>query len=112
MSKMPAAPSLPILPTEGRHVLHLFFRIDHSAWNYFNEEEQQEKLCGLEKLMAEIKTLPNTQLLSFSMVTPKADLGFMLITPDLDELDRAAKNLEQALGHGVLAPTFSWLSMT
>ena len=109
---MPAPLSMPILPIEGRHVLHLFFRIDYSAWNYFNEEEQREKLCGLEKLMTEIKALSDTQLLNFSMVTPKADLGFMVITPDLDELDRAAKKLEQALGHGVLVPTFSWLSMT
>ena len=112
MSKMPIPSSMPILPTEGRHVLHLFFRIDYSAWNYFNEEEQREKFCGLEKLITEIKALSDTQLLHFSMVTPKADLGFMLITPDLDELDRAAKKLEQALGHGVLVPTFSWLSMT
>jgi chlorite dismutase len=103
---------MPILPTEGRHVLHLFLRIDYSVWNYFNEEEQVEQLSRLKSAIIEIKALPETQLLSFSMVTPKADLGFMFITPDLEELDRAAKKLEHALGHGVLVPTFSWLSMT
>ncbi|MFZ4116158.1 MAG: hydrogen peroxide-dependent heme synthase [Chthoniobacterales bacterium] len=103
---------MPILPTEGRHVLHLFLRVDYSVWNYFNEEEQSERLDGLKKVIAGTKALPETQLLSFSMVTPKADLGFMLITPDLEELDRVAKKLEHSLGYGVLVPTFSWLSMT
>lgn len=112
MSKVMSSSSTPILPTEGRHVLHLFFRIDRSAWSYFDKEEQAARMSELQKLIAEIRTLPETQLLVFSMVTPKADLGFMLMTPDLHELDRAAKKIEQALGHGVLVPTFSWLSMT
>jgi len=101
-----------ILPTEGHHVLHLFFRVDHSVWHYFNQEEQEIRLRALKKVVEEIENLAATQLLTFSMVTPKADLGLMLITPDLDHLDQAAKKLEHSLGHGVLTPTFSWLSMT
>lgn len=104
--------SMAILPTEGRHTLHLFFRIDQTVWSYLGEEEQQERLHALEALYNEIKALPDTQLLSFSMVTPKADLGFMLMTPDLQQLDSTAKKLERVLGDGVLVPTFSWLSMT
>jgi chlorite dismutase len=102
----------PILPTEGRHVLHLFFKVDQTVWSYFGEEEQQERLQALEALVNEVRGLPETQLLSFSMVTPKADLGFMMITPDLQQLDIIGKKLERVLGDGVLAPTFSWLSMT
>jgi len=102
----------PILPTEGHHVLHLFFKVDQTVWRYFEQEEQQERLQALEALLNEVRGLPETQLLSFSMVTPKADLGFMMITPDLQQLDITAKKLERVLGDGVLAPTFSWLSMT
>lgn len=102
----------PILPIEGRHVLHLFFRIDHTLWNCADQEEQKACLNNLEKLIAEIQDLPETQLLSFSMISPKADLGFMLITPDLHQLDSTAKRLERSLGDGVLVPSFSWLSMT
>lgn len=104
--------STPILPTEGRHTLHLFFRVDQTVWSYFGEEEQQERLRALEALVKEVKGLPETQLLSFSMVTPKADLGFMMMTPDLHLLDITAKKLERILGDGVLVPSFSWLSMT
>lgn len=103
---------LPILPSEGRHVLHLFFRIDHSIWSDFHEDEQREKLKAFKNFIAEIKALSQTQLLSFSMVTPKADIGFMLVTPDLDKLDQIAKKLEYCLGCGIFVPTFSWLSMT
>lgn len=103
---------IPILPTEGRHALHLFFKVDQTVWHYFDQEEQQERLQALHQLLEEVKLLPETQLLSFSMVTPKADLGFMMITSDLQQLDITAKKLERVLGDGVLVPTFSWLSMT
>ncbi len=103
---------MPILPTEGRHLLHLFLRVDYSSWNDFSQEEQIKQRSSFGKIIAEIQALPQTTLLSFSMLTPKADLGFMLITPDLQELDRASKRLERSLGDGVLLPTFSWLSMT
>ncbi len=102
----------PILPTEGRHALHLFFRVDQTVWSYLDQEEQQARLAALEALLNEVRSLPDTQLLSFSMVTPKADIGFMMMTPDLQQLDGAAKKLERVLGEGVLVPSFSWLSMT
>ncbi len=102
----------PILPSEGHHVLHLFFKVDQTVWHYFDEEERQERLAALKAMVSEIQALPSTQLITLSMVTPKADLGFMMITPDLQEADFYAKRLEQVLGLGVLAPTFSWLSMT
>ncbi len=101
-----------ILPSEGHHVLHLFFKVDQTVWHYFDEEEQAQRLKAMSGLAEEIRKLDQTQLLSFSMVTPKADLGFMMITPDLNTLDIYAKKLEQVLGCGVLVPTFSWLSMT
>ncbi|MBM3856615.1 MAG: heme peroxidase [Verrucomicrobia bacterium] len=109
---MTQIPFSPILPTEGRHTLHLFFKVDQTVWRYFDQEEQQERLRALEALVNEVRGLPDTQLLSFSMVTPKADLGFMMITPDLQQLDITAKKLERVLGDGVLVPSFSWLSMT
>ena len=53
----------------------------------------------------EIRATPDTQLLLFSVLTPKADLGFMLLTPDLQDADRFTKRLGRALGPGVLVPT-------
>ena len=30
----------PIVPTEGWHVIHLFYQIDHTQWSLLSEEEQ------------------------------------------------------------------------
>ena len=30
----------PVLPHEGRHVVHLFFRVDYAAWEYLDSSEK------------------------------------------------------------------------
>jgi chlorite dismutase len=102
----------PILPTEGRHVLHLYYRVEQEAWHYLEAGERRKRRDALARLVREIQGLPDTQLLPFSAVSPKADIGFMLVTPDLQVADRSAKLLGDGLGAGILTPTFSWLSMT
>jgi hydrogen peroxide-dependent heme synthase len=102
----------PILPAEGRHVLHLFFRLEHSLWDTLSNAERLKAKTQLANLVKDIRAEPDTQLLTLSIVTPKADLGFMLVCPDLHALDRISKQLTLSLGPGVLTPEFSWLSMT
>lgn len=102
----------PILPAEGRHVLHWFLKVDYSQWDLFDPDEQRERKTAMAKCIADVRSEPDTQLLTLSMVSPKADLGFMLICPDLHAIDRICKTLTLALGPGVCEATFSWLSMT
>ena len=101
-----------IIPTEGWHVLHLFYQIDHTQWSLQTEEEQLKAKTDLSKLIQDIRSAPNTQLLLFSIVTPKADIGFMLITDDLQLANTFEKQLTLALGADILNPSFSYLSMT
>ncbi len=106
-------PSLdPVLPVEGRHVLHLFFRVDYAAWDLLEGSHRIAAKTALASLVQEIRATPATQLLTFSIVSPKADLGFMLLTSDLHIADAYAKQLALALGPGILMPEFSWFSMT
>lgn len=102
----------PVLPAEGRHVIHLFFRIDYASWDILDNSEKIAAKTSLAQLVQNIRATPDTQLLTFSMVSPKADLGFMLLTKDLHVADQFAKQLGLALGPGILIPEFSWLSMT
>ena len=102
----------PVLPVEGRHVLHLFFRVDYTAWDLLEGSQRIAAKTALASLVQEIRATPATQLLTFSIVSPKADLGFMLLTTDLHTADSYAKQLALALGPGILTPEFSWLSMT
>lgn len=102
----------PILPAEGLHVVHLFYRMEQEAWQYLETGDRRKRRDQLSKLVREIQALPGTQLLPFSVVSPKADLGFMLLTPDLQVADRCSKMLGEGLGAGMLTAVFSWLSMT
>lgn len=96
----------PVLPLEGRHVLHGFYRVDRAGW--------MEGGDGAAWLHAveEIRAAPETQLILFSVVGGKADLGWMLMTDDLHKLDRMQKQLEQAAGPGLFDPVYTYLSMT
>ena len=102
----------PVLPIEGRHVLHLFFRVDYSAWDLLDGAQKIEAKTTLAALVQEVRATPDTQLLTFSVVSPKADLGFMLLTPDLHVADALSKQLALALGPDILSPAYSWLSLT
>ena len=101
-----------VIPYQGRHILHILYSIEHSQWSILSDEEQLEAKTDLTKLIQEIRASENTQLLTFSMVTPKADLGFMLLTDDLHKANEFEKKLTLSLGADVLTPVYSYLSMT
>src|SRR5438067_1999269 len=102
----------PVIPEQGWHCLHLFYRIEHGQWELLSAEEQRAAKVALSSLVQEIRVLESTQLLTLSIVTPKADLGFMLITPDLHTANRIEKQLSLCLGADVLIPVYSYLSLT
>src|SRR2546430_4599689 len=102
----------PVIPEQGWHCLHLFYRIEHGQWQLLSAEEQRNAKIALSSLVQEIRALESTQLLTLSIVTPKADLGFMLITPDLQAANRIEKQLSLSLGADVLIPVYSYLSLT
>jgi chlorite dismutase len=101
-----------LIPEKGWHCLHLFYQIEFGQWQLFNTDEQRRAKTALASLVQEIRALTSTQLLTLSMVTPKADLGFMLITPDLHDANKIEKRLSLALGPEVLVPVYSYLSLT
>lgn len=105
-------PAAPLVPSEGWHVLHLYYHIDHGQWSLLSNEERRAAKTRLTELVQEIRTAPDTQLLSFAVATPKADLGFMLLTPDLQIANAFEKRLTLSLGPDVLSPAFSYLSQT
>lgn len=101
-----------VIPEKGWHVIHLFYRIEHGQWSLLTPEEKIAAKTHLSELIQEIRATEHTQLLIFSMVTPKADIGFMLITPDLHTANGFEKRLSLGLGPDVLQPVYSFLSLT
>ena len=102
----------PLVPKEGWHVMHLFYHVDHSQWALYSDEEQRHAKTRLTELVQEIRATPDTHLLVFSVATPKADLGFMLLTPDLQVANMFEKQLSLSLGPEILSPAYSYLSQT
>src|SRR5207245_5489622 len=76
-----------------------------------NEQKNAAK-TNLSLLVQEVRAMESTQLLTLGIVTPKADVGFMLITPDLHNANRIEKRLSLSLGADVLTPVYSYLSLT
>src|SRR6266853_1090517 len=101
-----------LVPEEGWYCLHLFYRIEQGQWQLLSREEQTAAKTNLSSLVQEIRALDSTQLLTLSIVTPKADIGFMLITPDLHNANKIEKQLSLSLGADVLTPVYSYLSLT
>jgi len=109
MSKTPVTP---LVPKEGWHVMHLFYHVDHSAWSLLGEDEKRLAKTRLTELVQEIRANQDTHLLTFAVATPKADIGFMLLTPDLHQATFFEKQLTLSLGPDILSPVYSYLSQT
>ena len=101
-----------LVPEEGWHCLHLFYRAEYGQWQLLSREEQNSAKTNLSSLVQEVRAMESTQLLTLGMVTPKADIGFMLITPDLHNANRIEKRLSLSLGGDVLTPVYGYLSLT
>jgi hydrogen peroxide-dependent heme synthase len=102
----------PLVPREGWHVMHLFYHVDHVQWALYSDDEKRQTKTRLTELVQEIRATPDTHLLIFSVATPKADLGFMLLTPDLQVANLYEKQLSLSLGPEILTPVYSYLSQT
>lgn len=102
----------PLVPREGWHVMHLFYHVDHAQWALYSDDEKRQAKTHLTELVQEIRATPDTHLLIFSIATPKADLGFMLLTPDLQVANLYEKQLSLSLGPEILSPAYSYLSQT
>jgi chlorite dismutase len=109
---MPATHITPIVPREGWHVMHLFYQIDHAQWSILSDEEQRSAKTRLTELVQEIRATKDSHLLTYAIASPKADLGFMLLTPDLQVACAYEKQLTLSLGPEILSPVYSYLSQT
>lgn len=101
----------PILPKEGWHVLHQYYRVNRTAWDSLPLQTQAANLEIFRRTVHRIRETKDTQLLLFSAIGV-CDWGFLLITPNLHDLDVAEKQLFVALGSGVLERFSSHLSLT
>ena len=97
----------PVRPSQGWGVLHLFFHLRRDAL-----ESTTEAAKDFARRLQAFDARDDYQVLAFSVLGQKADIGLMVLGPDLAELDQLSIELAASpLGAG-LFPAASYLSMT
>ena len=107
----PAVATGPLRPQEGLGALHLFYKVDLAAWRAQSPEECATARDHLEAVVAMARQEPQTQVVTLAMFAP-ADIGFMVLAPDMHALQKLEKTITASLGADVLVPQFTYLSMT
>jgi len=96
-----------VVPSEGWGVLHLFFHL--------RREALEDPAAAGKDLAARLRAFgarDDQQVLAFSVLGAKADLGLMLLCPDLSRLDQFSVELATApIGPALLASA-SYVSLT
>jgi hydrogen peroxide-dependent heme synthase len=92
----------PLTPSEGWGVLHLFYDVDRAR--------AEQEPGGAKRVVDAVASLQadGHQALSFVVLGHKAELGFMVLGPDLARLHA----FEQELADAPLVPRWSYVSLT
>jgi peroxiredoxin len=107
-----SSPALkPLQPAEGLGALHLFYRVNLPAWRAQPEAQRNQALTDLENIVQAARSEPRSTVVTLSVLS-RADLGFMILMPDLQQLNAVEKQIAASLGPNVLVPEFSYLSLT
>jgi peroxiredoxin len=101
----------PVTPSEGWGVLHLFFHLrrDVLADPHFEREQAGRELLGL---LQAFGARDGYQVLTFSVLGQKADIGLMALGPDLAVLDELSVAVASSPLGMAFVPAGSYVSMT
>jgi peroxiredoxin len=100
-------PTEPVVPSQGWGVLHLFFHLRRELL-----EDATEAAKDFARRLQAFDARDDYQVLAFSVLGQKADIGMMVLGPDLVELDQLATELTASPLGAALIPAASYLSMT
>ena len=83
--------------TEGWHCLHLYYQVDHAAWNRLTSSERQQAREQTLALLDPQREGAPIRLQTSVVSGHKADLGLMLMDPDPLKLDEVKHGLSSSL---------------
>lgn len=96
---------------EGWFVLHAFYGIDRCRFAELAPEAQKQALLDLKEALEAFRGPEHCQAQVYSILGHKADLGLMLVSPELCHLNRLENGVLNVFS-GCLKPVYSYLSMT
>lgn len=104
------------LPTikldQGIHTMHLFYRVNRTAWAHCGTSAAAESLEKLAALCAANSAPSQPLLRTFANVGGKADLVFWLFHAELGGLAQLHRDVEACFPPGTLERVYSYLSIT
>ncbi len=98
--------------TQGIHVMHLFYRINRTAWAALPAGESSRTLARVAALCAAYPNASHPRISAFANISGKADLAFMLLASELGALGQMHRDLEHAFPPGTLETVYTYLSVT
>lgn len=98
---------MPTTPSQGWGVLHLFFHFRRAML-----EDPVHAAGDFVQRIKELDSREDYQVIPFSVLGQKADLGLMVLGPDLDVLDAFATELPNTAFGAALMPAGSYVSLT
>jgi chlorite dismutase len=102
----------PIHAHEGWFVSHLFYRINRTVWEALDSSQQTQQREKFQRVVKDFQKAENCQICCYSVWGLKADLGILLISPELQSLNNVELDLSTALSPGVLEPVDSFVSLS
>lgn len=101
-----------VIPERGLHVIHGFYKIPPQVPAQLSPSQKKDIATQFEVEVSRIRSTPDTQLFLWSCPNPKADFGFMLLTPELHFADTSAKRLIHSLAALEPQLVLGYLSVT
>ncbi|MGM8214950.1 hydrogen peroxide-dependent heme synthase [Bacillaceae bacterium W0354] len=104
----------PVETLDGWYCLHDLRTVDWTAWKYATNEERQEALDELNKLMETWETVEKNREGSFGFYTiigQKADFLFMHLRPTMEELTELETAFNKTKIAEYLIPAYSFVSV-
>lgn len=101
-----------LVPENGWHFLHLFYKIDRAVMAQLSESDRQQGREQLLQALDKTNTSGVEQLQSFAIVGHKANFGIMLAGLDLPALLSVQTSIEASKLGPALVPAYSFYSLT
>lgn len=102
----------PIRAHEGWFVTHLYYRINRSAWEAAPSARKESAKDRFKQLIREFQAPENCRIHCYSVWGLKADLGVLMVDPDLQHLNDTQFAIASCFPPGVLEPAYSFISMS
>ena len=108
----PAAVEPSLIPAEGWHCSHLFYRFDRAVLGRLSSEQRKEARAELVACLDPEADHATARLQTSIVSGHKADFGLMLMDPDPLKVDAVHQRVVSSALGAALDPTYSFVSIT